>query len=95
MGFASKNIVIRKPKIKIQLDRVESLLVELTDTPPLNKGLPRIYRFSTISQRFDVPKSTLRLELESGRLQGFKIGQSLQIGDSHVKERDGSINHCS
>lgn len=84
MGFRPKNT--NHSRLKTQdfsqsVHRLETLLLELTKTPSPKGKLPRLFRFKTLSNRLDIPKSTLRLELESGRLHGFKFGSRWYVSE--------------
>ena len=84
MGFSAKNTNHSRKTdqdLKLSVNRLETLLLELTKTQPTKGGLPRLFRFKTLSNRLDIPKSTLRLELESGRLQGFKFGSRWYVSE--------------
>ena len=79
MAFQSKNIISlhkdgKKKSFLPSLERIEILLDEITKEPKSACTLPQIYRLGTLAKRFDVPRTTLRLELESRRLDGFKFG---------------------
>ena len=57
------------------LDQMVRGLEDIARSKPRKGRLPQFYRLSTLSERFDIPKSVLLEEIEKGELVAFKRGE--------------------
>ena len=59
--------------IRVEGLRLEKLLQELVERPFQDSPVPRLFRLGSLSERLDIPRSSLREFMKMGKLRGTRI----------------------